>query len=257
MKGKISLRRWSIEKKARCSSTRVDWSAYATQYDLMADNNPAYQELLAHCVQTVASWGLHNGDIVADLAAGTGNFSLAIARSLPQVTVLHVELNEEMIAIAERKASQANVRNWNVVQLDLMDQVWSLPELSAVVLIHVLGTLPNPHHVIKFACAGLRKGGHLYAADVGRPISLADWGRELVCASLKKNGFKGTIKLLFRTGRVRRENRRGARLRRNNTYWSHDLPEFKAAFEEEGMDVSFSSNDFYRSYDDLVIATKP
>lgn len=254
--GQGVMRRSPTEKMVWNSAARMDWSAYATQYDEMAGNNPAYQELLSHCVQTVRNWALRPGDVIADMAAGTGNFSLAIAKALPRVSVLHVELNDVMIGVAERKASEANVRNWKVVQLDLMEHEWPVPEVSGLVLIHALATLPHPRQVITSACAKLREGGHLYAADVGRAINSTDWGKELLCASLKKNGLLGTMSLFRHTGIVRRENKRGARLRRNGIYWSHELPEFRAAFEGEGMEVVFASNDFYRGYDDLIVARK-
>src|SRR6266446_3556848 len=84
--------------------SKVNWSAYATQYDLMAERNPAYQELLDHCVSTVRQWPLRAGDAIADFGAGTGNFSIALARALPEASVLHLELDAQMLAVAEAKA---------------------------------------------------------------------------------------------------------------------------------------------------------
>ncbi len=34
----------------------VNWHSYAEVYDLMADNNPAYQDLIAQFQQAIAAW---------------------------------------------------------------------------------------------------------------------------------------------------------------------------------------------------------
>ena len=34
----------------------VNWHSYAEVYDLMADNNPAYQDLIVQFKQAIASW---------------------------------------------------------------------------------------------------------------------------------------------------------------------------------------------------------
>ena len=232
----------------------VDWSSYAQQYDLMAENNPAYQELLLHCVQTVSDWGLQPGDTLADFAAGTGNISLAIAAALPEIMVLHVELNEGMIAFAQAKAAAAGLRNWQVLRLDLTQPDWPIPELAGAVTVHALYALPQPKKVIDQICARLRPGGRVYAADFGRTMDVRAWSVFLLRAALKRHGLVKTISLFARSGIVRRENRRITACQKSGQFWLHEMPEFRAAFEACGMEITFASDKYYRGCDDVILA---
>src|ERR1700689_3195308 len=82
--------RWNMTSEG---SKQIDWTAYAQVYDLMAENNPAYQEILLRCLETIAHWNLPPGSRIIDLGAGTGNFSVRIAQALPQCRILHVDAN--------------------------------------------------------------------------------------------------------------------------------------------------------------------
>jgi ubiquinone/menaquinone biosynthesis C-methylase UbiE len=234
----------------------LDWTSYATQYDLMADNNPWYDELLRHCVSVVTGWNLKEGDTLADFAAGTGNFSIAIARALPKVAVLHVELNEAMIRQAEAKAAKIGLSNWRVVPLDLGSDEWPLPELAGAVTIHALYAMSQPKEVVRRMCSRLRPGAYVYAADAARQLDVKDWVRALFVESVKKNGLFKTISLFCRSGVVRRENKKFSQAQRSGTIWTHQLSEFRHTFEEQNLKILFESDQFYRGVDDLIIAQK-
>jgi ubiquinone/menaquinone biosynthesis C-methylase UbiE len=161
----------------------VDWSAYARQYDLMAESNPAYQELLAHCVGTVTRWRLRTGGIIADFGAGTGNFSIALARALPALSVLHLESDAQMLAIAESKAREAKRSNWRAIRFDLDTADWELPPLAGAVTIHCLYATKRPRQLIHRICSALAEGGQLYACDIGRPMNVPAWASYLLGVS--------------------------------------------------------------------------
>lgn len=38
------------------ASQEVDWNAYSAAYDLMAEHNLAYQEIVRRCLTAVRSW---------------------------------------------------------------------------------------------------------------------------------------------------------------------------------------------------------
>jgi len=236
--------------------SRIDWSVYPTQYDFMAERNPAYQEILNHCVTTVKSWPLEVGEVLADFGAGTGNFSIALARALPDVTVLHLERDSTMFEIATRKARQAAVDNWRAVRLDLDDENWDLPPLAAAVTVHCLCSTKQPSQLIQRLCGQLRPGGHLYACDIGRVTNVTGWACYMLGASLRTRGVLATLTLLVRSRIILKQNRLADAARRNGTYWTHSLTEFKSCFKQAGINVSFASNEFYRGCDDLVIGQK-
>ena len=235
----------------------VDWSTYAKEYDLMAQHNPAYQELLRHCVGTVCGWPLQSGDMVADIGGGTGNFSVALARALPAVTILHADFDEAMLKIAHAKSAKFGLTNWRAVRMDVEQEVWELPALAGIVTVHSLYSFKNPQRVIGKMCAQLQPGGHVYACDIGRVMNVYDWGRYLVMESFRKNGLWQTIKLFNECGEVRRQNQRVAICQKAGVYWTHELAEFAKCFEEHGMKILTATDTLYRGYDDLVISQKP
>ncbi len=84
--------------------SNVDWNSYAEVYDLMADNNPAYQDLIAQFKHAIATWCIEPRSTLADLGAGTGNFSIELAQAFPTCQVIHLDANPEMNHLAERHA---------------------------------------------------------------------------------------------------------------------------------------------------------
>jgi SAM-dependent methyltransferase len=237
--------------------SNVNWSLYSTQYDLMAERNPAYQHLLQHCVDTVQRWPLRAGDVIADFGAGTGNFSIALARALPGVSVLHLEFDEQMLTIAGKKAKQAALDNWLPIRLDLEDGNWGLPALAGAVTVHCLYSTRQPRQLIRRICSQLIPGHHLYACDFGRVMNVADWARYMIAASLRTRGFFQTVALVMGSGSIRKQNRLVARAQREGNYWTHNLAEFRACFEQAGITVTQASDRLYRGYDDLVVGHKP
>lgn len=234
----------------------VDWSMYARQYDLMADNNPAYQEIIAHCLDTFALRKFEPGAVIADFGAGTGNFSIALARKLPQAVVLHVESSPEMIRVAEEKARHAGVKNWSARQLDLGSADWGLPELSGAVTVHALYALSDPQIAIQKIIQSVVHGGLIYACDLGRALNLRDWSTYLLCCAVKKHGIARAIRLFMQSGVIRNQNKKIAESQRGNQYWTHTLAGFRDIFEREGVNISYASDRFYRGYDDLIIGNK-
>lgn len=220
----------------------------------MAQHNPAYQELLAHCLNTVTGWPLSTGDVVADIGAGTGNFSIALARALPGVQVIHADFNDAMSEIARQKA--AGLSNWRTVSLDVQSDDWHLPVLAAIVTVHSLYTFPRPHRVIQRMAAQLRRGGFIYACDVGRVLKIRDWTWYLLKEAARAHGVPATVSLFCRGQEIRRQNQAVVRGQRCGTYWTHNLAEFRAAFEAAGIEVQSATDSLYRGYDDLIVGRK-
>lgn len=235
---------------------QVNWSAYAREYDIIPSINPAYRELVAHCVATVAGWPLQPGDVVADIGGGTGNFSIALARALPAVTILHTDFNEEMLAIARRKATESEIKNWHAAKLDVQQEKWSTPPLAGIVTVHCLYSFPNPQRVIQKMCGALQHGGFLYACDLGRVMNIRDWTIYLLKESFRVHGLKATLSLFLQAQELRRQNQAVARGQKRGVYWTHSLAEFKAKFEAAGIQVLSASDSLYRGYDDLVVGRK-
>lgn len=250
---KIPMKKLFTYKKPEES---VDWEAYAREYDLLAEANSAYRDLLEFCMKTVAGWNLPKGAAVLDIGAGTGNFSVRIAQMLPNVTVLHLDSSAAMNATAQRKAKAAKVNNWQLLNGDIDALYKDLPPVDAVVCIHALYPLPDPLKTIGRMCSVMQPGGYVFAADVGRPLHIFEWAIYLVRCSLLSRGVIKTLRLILNTRTAKRVNRQISRLQRDGFYWSHGLAEFSEAFRREGIRIIYSSDNWYRGYDDVITGRK-
>lgn len=62
-------------------------------------------------IQNLKALGVHEGDIVADLGAGTGFYTLALAPLVPQGKVYAVELHEDYIKTIQNKVREHHYKN--------------------------------------------------------------------------------------------------------------------------------------------------
>ncbi|MEM8671175.1 MAG: methyltransferase [Planctomycetota bacterium] len=238
--------------------TEVNWSKYALQYDEIVSNHPPYQQLLAHCLDVICSWpaGSEQESVVADLGAGTGNFSTAWAQARPDLSVLHVELDPGMNQRALEKARRLSLDNWEIVELDLNNAVWELPALNGVLTVNALYTLRDPKRAIDNIARALAPGGYVLATDIGRVINMLDWVLYLFRESVKANGLLKTVKLLRRNSLARRINHQIAAKQKSGEYWTHELHEFEGLFEQTGIEIISKSAQYYRGINDLVVGKK-
>lgn len=236
--------------------TTVDWSAYAQVYDLMADNNPAYQDLLTQFQSDMHLWDLRDHAVIADLGAGTGNFSLLVAQAFPSASVVHLDSNPAMNALAKRKAASRGLSNIDVLTTDIDKATFPQASIDAVVTVHALYSFPDPRATIQDIYQWLRPGGLVWACDLGREMNIGDWARFLFRESYRQRGLARTIQHFIRGRVITRENRRIAAAQRVGTYWKHALSEYRMAFETAGFRVT-GARAAYRGYSDIVQAQKP
>ena len=74
----------------------LDWAIYARTYDMLLNYNPFYQKLRKEVIEYTKDWPIQADDMILDLGAGTGNYSLALAAQFPEAQILHIEPNEGM-----------------------------------------------------------------------------------------------------------------------------------------------------------------
>lgn len=243
-------------RKANSPDTdAVDWRSYAAVYDLMTEINPAYQELLDDFRCFILQAGLQSGDLLLDLGAGTGNFSLLAADEWPQCRVLHVDANAEMNRHAARKRDALGIRNLEIRDQDI--DRFDLPVRSAALItaVHALYTFPDPSTVIRRMHAWLRPGGVVFACDPSGPLDMRDWTRYLFRCSRAERGLWPSIRLFWRARAAVAQNQRIGRQLRDGAYWRHDQTSFAAAFREAGFDVEHCRS-AYRGASDLLVARK-
>ena len=234
----------------------VDWTSYANVYDLMSENNPAYQDLVRDFSLELSTWKLGPGEHIVELGAGTGNFSVTAAAQLPHCYVRHMERNKTMNQIAEQKATTRKLTNIAIMQQDVTKLVLPPNSVGAFICIHALYALPQPKQLIDTMYASLRSGGYMFMCDPGSVINVWDWAKYLFRESLRRQGFFRTINLFVRGRQIIWQNLSVAKMQRENQYWHHTLPEFVQTFEAAGFSIT-KSYVTYRGYSDVVLCCKP
>jgi len=233
----------------------VSWSAYATAYDLMAENNPAYQKLLDDFRDVIRGWTIQPGSTILDVGAGTGNFSLLAAEAFPECTVSHVDADEAMIEHAHRKADAKGVSNIRFVRQKIGPDSYSPASVSAIICVHALYAIPQPQRLISAFFDWLEPEGKLYVCDVGRVLNITDWSRYLFYELYRQHGFFKTLNLFWKGRAVSKENRAIRKAQQSGEYWTHDHEEFVNLFERTGFEIT-SAETMYRGYSDRVTAIK-
>ncbi len=233
----------------------VNWSAYARQYDLMAENNPAYQELLKLYTDILKSCAASKVDLVLDAGAGTGNFSLRAAEILSESRVTHLEPDSGMNLCARDKAQANHLNNLFVDERKIEGAEFPDEHFDLIVSVHALYTMPKPQEQLRRFAAWLRPSGQAFLCDFGRLMDVADWRSYLFQHLRQKSGLLNTLNLFWRGRELARQNKIVAALQKSGKYWLHTPEEFHAAVETAGFQI-VRQELVYRGYSDLIIAKK-
>jgi ubiquinone/menaquinone biosynthesis C-methylase UbiE len=236
-------------------SSSVDWSDYSTAYDLMATHNPAYQEIRTRALIEFGKHHFRQGDRIADIGGGTGNFSLDIAELLPGCEVIHVEPDSTMAIAAESKAKGRGLLNWTLNVSSAKTWLPQAPELAGVITVHSLYTIPNPYQTIQEISDKLRPGGLWFICDLGREMKILDWATYLWSENVKRHGFLETLKMFSRGYPVFTANRAISKMQHEGTFWRHESEEFSSVLMSSGLSIVHQSV-AYRGYSDLAICVR-
>lgn len=235
---------------------KVDWERYSRSYDLLLEHSPAYREILDRFEQLYGRLVLPGGACVAELGAGTGNFSVAAARLKPWVNVIHMDSDPGMNAVARDKARAHGLTNFTPVEASAdAIEVGVFAPLHAVILIHALYTFPDPQRVLRLVYSALEPGGALILCDLGRVLNLVDWAWYLFREVGKREGIGAALRVFWKGRELSRQNRQIRASQLNGTYWTHSTEECAEAVRAAGFQVEEVSR-IYRGYSDLVIARK-
>lgn len=233
----------------------VDWNSYAEVYDLMAKHNPAYQAIIAQFKQNIKTWNVPNDARLYDLGAGTGNFSLELAKHFPQYHITHVDSDVAMNSLAQSKAREDGVVNIEFVETDLQTFDLAAESVTAISCIHALYALPDPQQVIHKMYRWLKPNGYLFVCDLGRVLQVGDWAKYLFTEVMREHGLLKAVALFYKGRAVAEHNKLIAAAQRSGCYWVHGHTDFVRAFERVGFRV-LSSSKTYRGYSDIVLCQK-
>lgn len=238
------------------TTAAVNWNTYAQTYDMLLAYNPFYQQLHEEVMEQVKKWDIQTGDLVADIGAGTGNYSLAIARRFPTANILHIDRDEGMNAVTAEKKEQEQLYNHHILSKGIDEVGLEEGSLRALISIHALYAFPNPTKVLRDMYDWLEPGGNAVLVDAGRIVNVLDWQLALSMRLIRRYGLRKTLEI-FREGKeVSRQNAYIRSMQKNGTFWTHSHEEFCQAVQHAGFEVEYSQTCF-RGISDLVVARKP
>ena len=215
----------------------VDWHTYAQKYDMLLAYNPFYQELHQEVMQRVSDWKIKPGDVLADIGAGTGNYSLELARKFPEAKVLHVDRDEGMNAVAKSKQLQQQLNNHHILSQGIQNTQFPAQSFRGLISIHALYTFPDPQKALKSMYKWLAPEGDAVLVNAGRIINVLDWQLAIGGRLLRKYGVKKTLQVFRKGKEVSRQNAYIRKMQKEGIFWTHSHQEFCQAVENAGFEI--------------------
>jgi ubiquinone/menaquinone biosynthesis C-methylase UbiE len=237
------------------SSRRLQWSSYATSYDVVCEHNPAYQENLSLLMTYLDGWDLAADANIADLGAGTGNFLKAMATRLPNANFTHVDSDSTMNSLAKRKYAAAGLEKVDVIEEYLQRVTLPTNHFDLIVCVNVLyAVAPQPLFLSRMH-RWLKPGGRLFVIDFGRKIKMLDWGWYLLKYNAHKHGLMHFAKVLASNFEAIKQNKNAKSDFANGVFWEHTTQEFIDVIKTSNFEIEDAFT-CYRDYCDLAVCRK-
>ena len=235
------------------NNTIVDWHAYAQKYDMLLSYNPFYQELHQEVLGKMEEWNVEAGGTIVDLGAGTGNYSVEMARLFPSARILHIDNNSGMNDIASGKAS--GLQNFQIIEQSIEGVDFMKNSLQGLICINAIYTFPNPKQVLQNIYDWLEPGARAIIVDPGRVMSVLSWKIAIGWHLIKNYGIRKTLEILRESRSVGKQNEYIRDQQKNGNYWTHTHAGFCDAIRQTGFQIE-SSGIVFKGYCDLVMVRK-
>lgn len=142
----------------------------------------------------IESFGVVEGEMVADLGAGNGFFTIPIAE-ITKTTVYAVDIEPEMLELLKLRSKEANLNNIQFVVSDLEEIRLNDHSVDKAIISLVLHEIPNLAKALTEVKRILRSGGQLFIleweaveSEMGPPLHERISSRDMM-EILKKHGF--------------------------------------------------------------------
>lgn len=220
----------------------VDWMEYAQKYDMLLSYNPYYQEVLEAVLHAVKKWDIPFKGKIVDIGAGTGNYSVPIARLFPDAQILHIDNNKGMNARAAQKA--IHLPNFEIIHQSI-DQIDFKPaSLHGLICINSVYTFNQPKEHLKRMHAWLAPGARAIFVDPGRIMNVFSWKVAISWHLLVQYGLSKTLAIFKEARSVAEQNEHIRAMQKNGTYWTHTHEEFCETVQQAGFRIEKATTCF-------------
>ncbi len=147
---------------------RQSWDSVAPAWDKWDKN--LEQSLTFVSYRLIGDARICPGQRVLDLGCGTGYPSILAAQAVgSKGTVVGLDLSENMLAVARRKAEESGVKNISYHAKDVTSLSYDAASFDAVISRFCLMFLPDIHGALKEIARVLKNGGYFSAAVWSTP----------------------------------------------------------------------------------------
>jgi ubiquinone/menaquinone biosynthesis C-methylase UbiE len=155
--------------------------------------------------EVIKALNLKEGQFIADIGAGSGYFTLRLARAVGEKgAVFAVDVDEGMLGYLRQRLSKENIKNVQVMQVPPHDPLLIDGSADLVFLCNVYHHLEEREVYLRKLRKALKPDGRLVIIDfykkegmpVGPPLGMR-LSEETVTKELQEMGFKVTEKLTF------------------------------------------------------------
>ena len=230
----------------------MDWDQYATTYDRLCEQNPAYQENIDSMVGLIRSSDLGSAPRICDVGAGTGNFITAASALMPDAQFTHLDCNASMNRIASEKYERNGISNVEIVEEFVQRASFRDHSFDLIICVHALYAMPPQTVILRKLRRWLTPNGLLFVIDIGRKHRVFDWGLYIYKNLIARYGYIRATARLLTYYTATRENLKTAKGQEHGDYWLHTTPEFKETLEKAGLSV-LAIDPCYRGASDRAI----
>ncbi|MFN4156224.1 MAG: class I SAM-dependent methyltransferase [Paracoccaceae bacterium] len=236
-----------VRPKTDSRSVRVDWSNYATTYDLLSEHNPEYQSILHDFEAFLRT--IETPRVIYDIGGGTGNYTEIAARLCPGSEIRLMEPDAGMIRQAKAKLAAHGNISYDTLALENIDAPGTA---DLVICVHALYAMPAPQQRLGDLRRLLRPGGLLYLVDLGRYMNVSDWRSYLFSSLRQELGLVGALRVVWQGREIAKQNKAIFKAQKEGIYWTHTGAEMASAATSAGFEVTRQQL-VYRGYSDLLV----
>jgi ubiquinone/menaquinone biosynthesis C-methylase UbiE len=148
--------------------------------------------------EVIKAMNIKNGDVIADLGAGTGYFTRRIAVAVgPEGKALGLEVEPSMVKHMNEDAEKLNLKNYTAKLVKYDDPLLEPKSVDVVFICDTYHHIENRVNYLKRTSKGLKDGGRVVVVDFHKkdlPVGPRDvehkLAEETVLAEFKEAGYR-------------------------------------------------------------------